>query len=126
MNCSTGVTTHWTQITDRFVLAAGSTYKVGNTGGEVTHTLTSNEIPVHKHKVEDNMNTNNLFTRYRSGGNSGNFYGEIITPSSPQYIYSDEGNAIFRIVARTMVGDYGEAHNNMPPYIVAYCWRRTS
>ena len=35
----------WTQIQDTFLLAAGSTYAAGATGGEATHTLTENEMP---------------------------------------------------------------------------------
>lgn len=40
----------WEQIKDRFLLACGSTYSNGSTGGETTHTLTVNEIPSHNHE----------------------------------------------------------------------------
>ena len=41
----------WQRIQDRFLLSAGSTYSAGATGGEATHTLTSGEMPSHKHSV---------------------------------------------------------------------------
>jgi microcystin-dependent protein len=36
-------------LRDRFVVAAGSTYSVGATGGTATNTLTTNELPAHSH-----------------------------------------------------------------------------
>ena len=39
----------WVQIKDRFLLAAGTTYKAGATGGEAAHTLTASEMPSHNH-----------------------------------------------------------------------------
>ena len=39
----------WQQIKDKFLLASGDTYENGATGGEATHTLTTNEIPSHNH-----------------------------------------------------------------------------
>lgn len=39
----------WEQIKDKFLLACGDTYNNGATGGEATHTLTSDEIPSHNH-----------------------------------------------------------------------------
>lgn len=41
----------WEQIKDKFLLACGSTYSNGSTGGEATHKLTTNEIPAHSHRV---------------------------------------------------------------------------
>ena len=41
----------WEQIKDRFLLACGTTYSNGATGGEATHTLTTNEMPTHSHSI---------------------------------------------------------------------------
>ena len=53
----------WIQITDKVLVAAGSTYTAGSTGGNGTltytpngtvgnHTLTIDEIPAHSHKLQ--------------------------------------------------------------------------
>ena len=39
----------WTRVNDAFILAAGSTYTAGSSGGETVHLLTINEIPSHAH-----------------------------------------------------------------------------
>ena len=36
-------------LRDRFIVGAGSTYNVKDTGGEATHKLTTNEMPSHNH-----------------------------------------------------------------------------
>lgn len=36
-------------LRDRFIVGAGSTYKVKDTGGEASHKLTTNEMPSHNH-----------------------------------------------------------------------------
>lgn len=36
-------------LRDRFIVGAGSTYAIGNTGGENSHQLTLAEIPAHNH-----------------------------------------------------------------------------
>ena len=41
----------WTQIKDKFTLAAGDVYNVGETGGSATHVLSEAEMPTHKHNV---------------------------------------------------------------------------
>ena len=41
----------WTQIKDCFVLAAGSSYKQGITGGSATITLTTAQLPSHSHTI---------------------------------------------------------------------------
>lgn len=94
----------WVQVTDKFVLAAGSTYKAGTTGGEANHILSISEIPSHSHGV--------LAMHYKTGANdkTGGDSGGNWTQES--FSSSTTGS--------------GKAHNNMPPYIVAYCWRRTA
>lgn len=39
----------WVRLEDRFLLAAGSTYAAGSTGGEASHVLTASEMPAHTH-----------------------------------------------------------------------------
>lgn len=49
----------WTQLTDMFLLAAGSTYSAGTTGGVATHTHTS---AAHTHSVTSHTHTSAAHT----------------------------------------------------------------
>ena len=91
----------WEQLKDRFLLAAGNTYSAGSTGGEATHTLTVNEIPSHSHRV-------GVISNSQMGG-SGYYY--FVTSGSD--------------ISTTDVGG-DAAHNNMPPYLTVYMWKRVA
>ena len=75
------------------------------TGGAKTHTLTIAEMPSHTHnrpkgwKPAPNDNDVDI-----TGGNGVNIADNMVTDATGG----------------------GGAHNNMPPYIVAYMWRRTA
>ena len=109
----------WERIENRFLLAAGSSYTAGNTGGEATHTLTANEIPSHTHALRANT----------SWGNS-----ETLAPwaqyfgSNILYDIGASGGTItssyYYDVTQTAGGS--GSHNNMPPYLVVYMWKRTA
>lgn len=95
----------WVQIKDRFLLAAGDTYNNGATGGEATHTLTTDEIPPHIHSY------------YAVTGVMGNY--EILGGNDKFCPLDSESKAT------TSTGS-GQAHNNMPPYLAVKVWKRTA
>ncbi len=96
----------WELIKDRFLLGAGGAYSVGTTGGEKTHKLTISEMPSHTHAQ-----------RCRGTGSdiaaSGSAIGAEFLGTSSNSIGS------------TFSTGGSVAHNNMPPYIAVYVWRRT-
>lgn len=96
----------WEQIKDKFLLAAGSTYKAGATGGEATHKLTVNEMPNHQHSI--------WFPN--AGGEQNAALGFPTTGSR---------NTYYAEASKTAARGGDEAHNNMPPYLTVYVWKRT-
>ena len=99
----------WEQIQDRFLLAAGSTYAAGATGGEATHTLTVNEMPNHGHRayIRDYINTTSI---------------EAFTKASYSYTSTASDCGTAGSILEKVGG--GAAHNNMPPYLAVYMWKR--
>ena len=93
----------WSALTDRFLIGAGSAYTAETTGGERTHVLTVAEMPAHKHP----STTPNLLQHNVSGA-AGTNYG-FVTDGS--------------LTASGSAGG-GGAHNNMPPYLAVYMWKR--
>ena len=96
----------WEQIQNRFLLAAGDTYAAGKTGGEATHTLTVEEMPAHSHS----------FT-----------YPVSCNPTSENQVNYNWGTETVRFQntsTETKNAGGGAAHNNMPPYLVVYMWKR--
>ena len=103
----------WEQIKDVFLLAAGDTYSAGSTGGEATHTLTVAELAKHSHDIITDG------TGKYVGFNDGNM--------SPDYVrndYTDTSNIGNQYVTTEVGGN--QAHNNMPPYLTVYMWKRVS
>lgn len=95
----------WERIGGRFLLGADSTYAAGSTGGEAARTLTVDEMPRHNHEV-DNLNASGNATPY------------MTVQAQDKKGYG--GNV------QTMYAGGGKAHNNMPPYLAVYMWRRVS
>lgn len=95
----------WEQIKDRFLLSAGDTYAAGSTGGEAAHKLDLTEMPNHRHGVA-NYNTAGANLTDRSPV----MIGETRTGWEGSVFTSYEGG--------------GEAHNNMPPYLTVFTWKR--
>lgn len=92
----------WQRIQDRFLLCAGSTYKAGKTGGEASHTLTIDEIPAHTHDI----------------------VGDVLDWGTGGRPYFGTGQYDDTVKTSSVGG--GQAHNNMPPYLAVYAWKRTA
>lgn len=99
----------WEQIKDKFLLSAGDTYSAGAIGGEATHKLTVNEIPVHDHIIKLRTSKTSIGYDYGTSGTN---------------VVTSDASTVSR--QSSLVGNTGggQSHNNMPPYLVVYCWKR--
>lgn len=96
----------WQQLRDVFLLAAGGSYELGQTGGEAEHVLTAAEMPSHRHT------THGVPTQLYSGGYAAMRSAEMSQQSSTTGCTNYTGG--------------GGAHNNMPPYLAVNVWQRTA
>ena len=107
------------------------------TGGAKTHTLITGELPVHNHGITDPAHTHTV-------NDPGHQHGMAEGTTDGAGVFMDRSNAA---AATTAVTDSavtgvtlnasatnitinnagsGQAHNNMPPYITVYMWKRTA
>lgn len=98
----------WVRIQDRFLLAAGDTYQVGATGGEATHQLSIDELAKHDHGIAN---------------------AKLLTTDNSKAVQETSAASgvqnVIGFKTATAAGG-GKAHNNMPPYLAVYMWKRTA
>ena len=99
----------WEQIQGRFLLGMSSSYPAGSKGGEATHTLTANEMPNHTHQYIDYWT---VAAASGTGRRAVKFNNNNYSPESGGLSTGSSGS--------------GQAHNNMPPYLAVYIWKRTA
>lgn len=96
----------WEAIHNVFLLAAGTIFRPGTTGGESEVTLTVDEIPEikmsYQYTGQSTVIGTDAIRLYDANGQQNQYTG----PQS-----SNCG---------------GKAHNNMPPYLAVYTWKRTA
>lgn len=106
----------WERIEDCFLLAAGSKYAAGTTGGEAEHRLTVEEMPAHYHAA------NNGGTFYTTKGNA---WAELNGIASGEAFNDSGATGGVRREDVTAYSGGNQPHNNMPPYLAVNVWRRT-
>lgn len=117
----------WERLTDRFLIGGGGSYSVGSTGGASSITLTKEQLPAHTHRILAELQSENVFNNAKTTGGTQNVvsvqtntaYGTAVIPenNSGRFVATDVGTAL---------ETRGQAHNNMPPYLAVYMWKRTA
>lgn len=103
----------WARLEDVFLLAAGAKHAAGSTGGEESHILTEPEIAPHKHAI--------AYGPESSASGTGFPYG-IAAGSAT----NSAGGRGYASNLGTFSAGGGQPHNNMPPYLAVYTWKRTA
>ena len=103
----------WERIRDRFLLAAGDSFAAGGTGGEASHKLVESEMPGHSHAMSS-VGTLRAISTTTSGATN----------------YIERGSGVYYTATLNnfSTGSKGgnASHNNMPPYLAVYIWKRTA
>ena len=120
----------WEQIKGRFLLAAGENEAntttdfgsmsagelnrpVGELGGEATHTLTVDELP-------ENIGTFRTLSWAVDNTATGAFSVTSQLADRDGPVGNSYGTAQYKLSGG------GQPHNNMPPYVAVYVWKRTA
>lgn len=113
----------WEQIQGKFLLGMSSSYPAGSQGGEASHTLTTAEMPSHGHNPANESGYFGFITNSKKAFEVGDM--GIQSGSGRYYPFA---SAAFDISRNSLTGTTGggTSHNNMPPYLSIYIWKRTA
>ena len=115
----------WEQIQDRFLLAAGTDYSAGATGGSAEHTISVDQMPSHRHAVAKQYlhRLDSADDNFANFGDGGNLNGWDLA------VASRNNAGVTRLGIQehfTEQTGSGQSINHMPPYLAVYMWKRTA
>ena len=108
----------WEKINDTFLLASGDIYEAGCVGGESEHTLSKNEMP----SVIGEIVTHGVYSGTPIAAVTGCF--SVKNTVSGKYLGGSTSGADSISNIKFDNGGNGQPHNNMPPYLAVYMWKR--
>lgn len=122
----------WEEINDVFLLAQGN-HKAGEVGGEEKHKLSIGELPSHNHKTVGHIFgtfpvwvTNSQKSYLKDPNLKPQFIVESIDNEINGPYFLDRFDDTIDGVSKWDTGTSGNdtPHNNMPPYLSVYMWKR--
>jgi len=138
----------WERLKDMFLLAAGDNFSAGSTGGEKEHNLLEEEMPSHIHNNTINVTAQQASHEHNILSGSGKCtmsaglgYSYCFAVGGPDNDTTDRtwrastgtGSDIMNEQQPDISVSYsinnssagnGKAHNNMPPYLAVFMWKR--
>ena len=121
VNPSTYIGGTWVALNDVFLFAASETHPAGETGGSETVALKTAQMPRHNHYV----------ISMAQGETSPDY---LHTVARSDFTHSQWENARYQLYGveaeansgKSSYSGSGAAHDNMPPYLAVYVWKRTA
>ena len=109
----------WERIEDTFLLASGSSYAAGSTGGAEKVSLTQGQLPKITGSITFGTGSSPVVSDLRSANGVFTATGDAIVSTKTNYSMTayQKVNLAF---------GNNESHNNMPPYLAVFVWKRTA
>ncbi|QCT71074.1 Gp37-like protein [Eubacterium maltosivorans] len=100
----------WVEIQGRFLLGRSSSYGNGSTGGAASVAISTAQMPSHGHTIRG----------WNIGAN-----GALPDTTPYNWVGYDRSGwySVDSVISKT---GSGSAHDNMPPYLAVYMWKRTA
>lgn len=107
------------------------TFSAGSTGGEYSHTLTTQEMPAHYHvpgrEADKSNGSNTHFSTNVSLGVDEVARDTVGSGTQGGYVIRAKGSPEWLFDTRTTSTEgESQTHNNIQPYVTCYMWKRTA
>lgn len=117
-NTTVGCGTQWQRIADgRTLIASDASHPVGWSGGEAAHVLTTGEMPIHNHQIQQAGSDGDIHMQMGKDG------------TYPNESYLSFGTSVKPFAESTILIAYtggNAAHNNMQPSLAVCRWKRVA